>query len=87
MEDFGVESERISVIYNAIDHQRFFLPRLFIGNNYVSNIIFRLRVSVLFMSVQGLNVKGLRAAIEAISHTNAYLLVIGQDKEYKNTNN
>ncbi|MGC6599916.1 glycosyltransferase family 4 protein, partial [Escherichia coli] len=24
MEDFGVESERISVIYNAIDHQRFF---------------------------------------------------------------
>lgn len=31
--------------------------------------------------------KGLKAAIEAISCTNAHLLVIGQDKEQKNISN
>lgn len=83
MEDFGVESERISVIYNAIDHQRFFPATAL----YRQQLRLQYHIPVdgkCFIYVgSGFERKGLRAAIEAISHTNAYLLVIGQDKEYK----
>ncbi|MBG2865680.1 glycosyltransferase family 4 protein [Proteus mirabilis] len=83
MEDFGVESERISVIYNAIDHQRFFPATALYRQQLRQQYHIPVEGKCFIYVGSGFERKGLRAAIEAISHTNAYLLVIGQDKEYK----
>ncbi|HGN1896309.1 glycosyltransferase family 4 protein [Proteus mirabilis] len=83
MEDFGVESERISVIYNAIDHQRFSPATALYRQQLRQQYHIPVEGKCFIYVGSGFERKGLRAAIEAISHTNAYLLVIGQDKEYK----
>jgi UDP-glucose:(heptosyl)LPS alpha-1,3-glucosyltransferase len=80
MADFNLPEEKISVIYNAIDQSQFF-P---VGEN--ERIKLRQQYAVpeqakCFVYVgSGFERKGLKAAIEAISMTNSYLIVIGQDK-------
>ncbi|MDC9596835.1 glycosyltransferase family 4 protein [Xenorhabdus anantnagensis] len=81
MEDFGLPDEKISVIYNAIDQSQFFptgeAERLALRQEYAIPA-----QSKCFVYVgSGFERKGLKAAIEAISMTDAYLVVVGQDKE------
>ncbi|MCC8366974.1 glycosyltransferase family 4 protein [Xenorhabdus sp. PB61.4] len=82
MEDFGLSAEKISVIYNAIDQAQFFPAkedeRIALRQQY--SIPAQVKCFVYVGS--GFERKGLRAAIEAISMTDAYLIVIGQDKAY-----
>ncbi|CDH07069.1 Lipopolysaccharide core biosynthesis protein RfaG (Glucosyltransferase I) [Xenorhabdus bovienii str. oregonense] len=81
MEDFDLSEEKIAVIYNAIDPSQFFPA----GEE--ERIALRQKYSIpaqakCFVYVgSGFERKGLKAAIEAISMTEAYLVVIGQDKE------
>ncbi|PHM38523.1 glycosyltransferase family 4 protein [Xenorhabdus innexi] len=81
MADFDLPEEKISVIYNAIDQTQFFPA----GEN--ERAVLRQQYAVpaqakCFVYVgSGFERKGLKAAIEAISMTDAYLIVIGQDKE------
>ncbi|WP_237387065.1 glycosyltransferase family 4 protein [Xenorhabdus sp. Sc-CR9] len=81
MEDFGLPDEKISVIYNAIDQSQFFpveeAERLLLRQKYALP-----EQEKCFVYVgSGFERKGLKAAIEAISMTKAYLIVIGRDKE------
>ncbi|PHM47190.1 glycosyltransferase family 4 protein [Xenorhabdus miraniensis] len=81
MEDFDLPDEKISVIYNAIDQSQFFpvgeTERLTLRQKYALPAQAKCFVYV----GSGFERKGLKAAIEAISKTDAYLIVIGQDKE------
>ncbi|CDG15848.1 glycosyltransferase family 4 protein [Xenorhabdus doucetiae] len=81
MEDFGLPDEKISVIYNAIDQSQFFpvgeTERIALRQKYAIPVQAKCFVYV----GSGFERKGLKAAIEAISMTDAYLVVIGQDKE------
>ncbi|SFU80303.1 glycosyltransferase family 4 protein [Xenorhabdus koppenhoeferi] len=81
MEDFGLPDEKISVIYNAIDQSQFFPAgedeRLVLRQKYALPAQEKCFVYV----GSGFERKGLKAAIEAISMTKAYLVVIGRDKE------
>ncbi|EEG87065.1 hypothetical protein PROPEN_00734 [Proteus penneri ATCC 35198] len=83
MEDFGIESERISVIYNAIDNQRFFPATTLYREQLRQQYYIPIEAKCFIYVGSGFERKGLKAAIEAISCTNAHLLVIGQDKEQK----
>ncbi|MEQ1975673.1 glycosyltransferase family 4 protein [Xenorhabdus sp. SGI240] len=81
MEDFGLPDEKISVIYNAIDQSQFFpvgeAERLALRQKYAIPAQAKCFVYV----GSGFERKGLKAAIEAINMTDAYLVVVGQDKE------
>ncbi|WP_340616630.1 glycosyltransferase family 4 protein [Xenorhabdus entomophaga] len=81
MEDFDLSDEKISVIYNAIDQSQFFpvgeTERLTLRQKYALPAQAKCFVYV----GSGFERKGLKAAITAISKTDAYLIVIGQDKE------
>ncbi|MDL5167717.1 glycosyltransferase family 4 protein [Proteus faecis] len=83
MEDFGIESERISVIYNAIDNQRFFPATTLYREQLRQQYHIPIEAKCFIYVGSGFERKGLKAAIEAMSRTNAHLLVIGQDKEQK----
>lgn len=83
MEDFGIESERISVIYNAIDNQRFFPATTLYREQLRQQYHIPIEAKCFIYVGSGFERKGLKAAIEAISRTNGHLLVIGQDKEQK----
>ncbi|MDC9603991.1 glycosyltransferase family 4 protein [Xenorhabdus griffiniae] len=81
MADFDLPDEKISVIYNAIDQSQFFpvgeAERLALRQKYAIPA----QAKCLVYVGSGFERKGLKAAIEAISMTNAYLAVVGQDKE------
>ncbi|PHM62393.1 glycosyltransferase family 4 protein [Xenorhabdus ishibashii] len=81
MADFDLPNEKISVIYNAIDQSKFFpvgeAERLALRQKYAIPAQAKCFVYV----GSGFERKGLKAGIEAISMTDAYLVVIGQDKE------
>ncbi|PHM72723.1 glycosyltransferase family 4 protein [Xenorhabdus kozodoii] len=81
MEDFGLPDEKIAVIYNAIDQSQFFsvgeAERLALRHEYAIPAQAKCFVYV----GSGFERKGLKAAVEAISMTDAYLVVIGQDKQ------
>ncbi|MDC9592824.1 glycosyltransferase family 4 protein [Xenorhabdus sp. IM139775] len=81
MEDFNLPDGKISVIYNAIDQSQFFsageAERFALRQKYAIPAQAKCFVYV----GSGFERKGLKAAIEAISMTDAYLVVIGQDKE------
>lgn len=83
MEDFGVESERISVIYNAIDNQRFFPATALYREQLRQQYQIPIEAKCFIYVGSGFERKGLKAAIEAISCTHAHLIVVGQDKEQK----
>ncbi|QTL39821.1 glycosyltransferase family 4 protein [Xenorhabdus budapestensis] len=81
MENFDLPEEKISVIYNSIDRSQFFPvgedERVVLRQQYAIPV----RAKCLVYVGSGFERKGLKAAIEAVSKTEAYLLVIGQDKE------
>lgn len=83
MEDFGIESERISVIYNAIDNQRFFPATTLYREQLRQQYHIPVEAKCFIYVGSGFERKGLKAAIEAISCTSAHLIVVGQDKEQK----
>jgi UDP-glucose:(heptosyl)LPS alpha-1,3-glucosyltransferase len=83
IEDFGLPADKIHVIYNAIDNQRF-LPvtesqRAVLRQQYQIPIT----ASCLIYVGSGFERKGLAAAIRAIAGTDRHLLVVGKDKEEK----
>jgi UDP-glucose:(heptosyl)LPS alpha-1,3-glucosyltransferase len=79
--DFGLPAEKIHVIYNAIDNQRFLPPTeaAFVALRTKWNL--PLQATCLIYVGSGFERKGLDAAIRAIAPTNRYLLVVGKDKE------
>ncbi|MDU4230617.1 MAG: glycosyltransferase family 4 protein, partial [Klebsiella grimontii] len=81
IEDFGLPAEKIHVIYNAIDNQRFLPPteEAFVALRAKWNL--PIQATCLIYVGSGFERKGLDAAIRAIAPTNRYLLVVGKDKE------
>lgn len=83
IEDFGVDANKIHVIYNSIDSSRF------VPAQSVQKLALREKLGipgeavVLCFVGSGFERKGLAAAIKAIADTDRYLLVIGQDKAEK----
>ena len=81
--EFGVPAEKIRVIYNAIDAQRFLPPgeadRLALRTQYRVPI----DATCLIYVGSGFERKGLDAAIKAIANTDRHLLVVGKDKDEK----
>ncbi|CAQ86445.1 MULTISPECIES: glycosyltransferase family 4 protein [Photorhabdus] len=83
VEDFNLAEDKISVIYNAIDHKKFYpaneQTRLQLRKkNYIP-----VNTKCLIYVGSGFERKGLASAIKAIARTGDYLLVIGKDKEQK----
>ncbi|NHB87616.1 glycosyltransferase family 4 protein [Photorhabdus tasmaniensis] len=83
MADFGLSEKKIAVIYNAINHNQFFpaieSQRMLLRKEYDLP-----RQAKCFVYVgSGFERKGLKVAIQAVSATDAYLIVVGQDKEEK----
>ncbi|ATI64140.1 glycosyltransferase family 4 protein [Edwardsiella tarda] len=81
MEDFGLPDEKIHVIYNAIDHQRFLPPDETLRATLRRQWQIPQEATCLIYVGSGFERKGLRAAIEALAPTPRYLLVVGKDKE------
>ena len=81
IEDFGLPAEKIHVIYNAIDNQRFLPPTeaAFVALRHQWNL--PLQATCLIYVGSGFERKGLDAAIRAIAPTDRYLLVVGKDKD------
>lgn len=83
IEDFGVDANKIHVIYNSIDSSRF------VPAQSVQKLALRERLgipagaTVLCFVGSGFERKGLASAIKAIAGTDRYLLVVGQDKAEK----
>lgn len=81
--DFGVPPEKITVIYNAIDSQRF------VPAEEAARLALRQKLAIpatahcLIFVGSGFERKGLAAAIEALAGTDSYLLVVGKDKDEK----
>lgn len=83
IEDFGVSADKISVIYNAIDHNAF-IPATN-SQKYALKTQYNIPQDVpCFIYVgSGFERKGLAAAISAIAKTSAILLVVGSDKNQR----
>nr|BAG69727.1 glycosyltransferase family 1 [uncultured bacterium] len=83
IDDFGVAADKIHVIYNSIDSNRFVpaqsAQRFALRQQYG---IPAEAVTLCFVG-SGFERKGLAAAIRAIAPTDRYLLVVGQDKAEK----
>lgn len=80
IDDFSVPADKISVIYNAIDNQKF-LPA---GEQQRQQLRAQLQLPqqahCLVFVGSGFERKGLAAAIRAVAETESYLLVVGKDK-------
>ncbi|WP_434526267.1 glycosyltransferase family 4 protein [Photorhabdus asymbiotica] len=83
IEDFNLAEEKISVIYNAIDHQKFYPANEQARLQLRKKNHIPLNTKCLIYVGSGFERKGLAAAIKAIARTGDYLLVIGKDKEQK----
>ncbi len=81
IEDFGLPAEKIHVIYNAIDNQRFLPPDEETFAALRANWQLPLQATCLIYVGSGFERKGLAAAIRAIAPTDRYLLVVGKDKD------
>ncbi|AOM41749.1 glycosyltransferase family 4 protein [Xenorhabdus hominickii] len=83
IEQFGVSENKISVIYNAIDSNKFFpadeQTRLAWRKQYEVPPT----VKCLIYVGSGFERKGLSAAIKTVARTGDHLLVVGKDKEQK----
>ncbi|OTA19198.1 WabG [Xenorhabdus beddingii] len=83
IEEFGLDEDKIVVIYNSIDNTKFFPA------DEQSRLQFRQQYQIpptakcLIYVGSGFERKGLSAAIKAVANTDSYLLVIGKDKEQK----
>lgn len=83
IDDFGVPADKITVIYNAIDNQKFkpadVRKRQLLRNQYR---IPKQAHCLIFVG-SGFERKGLIAAIRALAATDSHLLVVGKDKAEK----
>ncbi len=80
IEDFAVPADKIHVIYNAIDHQKFRPADEKQRQQLRQQHHIPLQAHCLIFVGSGFERKGLKAAIEAISATESHLLVVGKDK-------
>lgn len=83
IDDFSVPADKITVIYNAIDNEKFTptdaRQRKLLRDKYH----IPQQAHCLIFVGSGFERKGLTAAIRALAVTESYLLVIGQDKAEK----
>lgn len=79
--DFGLPADKIHVIYNAIDNQRFTPPDEATFVALRRQWAIPLTASCLIYVGSGFERKGLAAAIRAIAPTDRHLLVVGKDKD------
>ncbi|AKC32342.1 glycosyltransferase family 4 protein [Candidatus Pantoea carbekii] len=79
---FSLNAEKIHVIYNPIDSEKF-QPAMEI-TRYRSRQILNLPLNstVMIYVGSGFERKGLKVAIEAISNSDRYLIIVGQDKNF-----
>lgn len=81
--EFGVPADKIRVIYNAIDSQRFLPPSEAERQALRAQHHVPLTATCLIYVGSGFERKGLEAAIRAIAPTDRHLLVVGKDKDEK----
>jgi len=80
---FGVSSDKIHVIYNAINTTQFTPADAATRAALRHKMSLPADASVLIYVGSGFERKGLAAAIRAVADTNRYLLVVGKDKAEK----
>ncbi|MFI8417853.1 glycosyltransferase family 4 protein [Serratia sp. NPDC078593] len=83
IDDFGVPADKINVIYNAIDNQKFLPANEQLRQSLRQQYQIPLQAHCLIFVGSGFERKGLAAAIRAIATTDSYLLVVGKDKAEK----
>lgn len=83
MADFGLPDEKITVIYNAIDNQKFLPATEALRHQLRQQFNIPQQAHCLIFVGSGFERKGLEAAIRAVAATNSILLVVGQDKDEK----
>lgn len=83
MADFGVPEDKISVIYNAIDNQKFLPVEESARQQLRQKLAVPAAAHCLIYVGSGFERKGLAAAIRALAPTQSYLLVVGKDKDEK----
>jgi UDP-glucose:(heptosyl)LPS alpha-1,3-glucosyltransferase len=83
MADFGLAEEKISVIYNAIDNQKFLPAAESLRHQLRQQFDIPQTAHCMIFVGSGFERKGLEAAIRATALTESMLLVVGQDKDEK----
>ncbi|WP_127959418.1 glycosyltransferase family 4 protein [Serratia microhaemolytica] len=83
IEDFAVPADKITVIYNAIDNQKFLPASEQQRQQLRTQYQIPLQARCLVFVGSGFERKGLAAAIRAVAATGSYLLVVGKDKAEK----
>lgn len=83
IERFGVTSDKIHVIYNAINTDQFIPIDEAERRELRTKLALPLNASILIYVGSGFERKGLAAAIKAIAGTDRYLVVVGKDKAEK----
>lgn len=83
MADFGLPDEKITVIYNAIDNQKFLPATEALRHQLRQQFNIPQQAHCLIFVGSGFERKGLEAAIRAVAPTDSILLVVGQDKDKK----
>lgn len=83
MADFGLPDEKITVIYNAIDNQKFLPATEALRHQLRQQFNIPQQAHCLIFVGSGFERKGLEAAIRAVAPTDSILLVVGQDKDEK----
>lgn len=81
IQNFNVPADKISVIYNSIDHHNFTPGTELNRINIRNKLSIPVTSPCLIFVGSGFERKGLSAAIQAIANTEYYLLVIGKDKK------
>ncbi|AHG20181.1 glycosyl transferase family 1 [Chania multitudinisentens RB-25] len=83
IDDFGIRADKITVIYNAIDHQTFLPASEQQRQQLRAQYQIPLPAHCLIFVGSDFACKGLAMAIRAIAPTESYLLVVGKDKAEK----
>ena len=83
IDDFGVPADKITVIYNAIDNQKFLPANAEQRQQLRQQYQIPQQAHCLIFVGSGFERKGLAAAIRAVAATDSYLLVVGKDKAEK----
>lgn len=83
MADFGLPDDKITVIYNAIDNQKFLPATESLRHQLRQQLDIPQSAHCLIFVGSGFERKGLEAAIRATAMTDSFLLVVGQDKDEK----
>ena len=81
--DFGVPADKITVIYNAIDNQKFPPADEALRQRLREQYQIPQQAHCLIFVGSGFERKGLAAAIRAVAATDSHLLVVGKDKAEK----